>query len=683
LTTQAPATTVQVKPIKRVTVLGAGTMGHGIAQLASVAGCDVVIRDVEQKFLDAGLEKIKWSVGKFVEKKKLTKDEADEVLFRIKTTTDLKLAVSQADLVIEAVPEVLLLKKETFMLVDRHAPIEAILATNTSALPIDEMASVTARAQKVIGMHFFNPPQLMPLVEITRGSQTADWVVKTIEEFARRLGKETVICKKYVPGFIVNNILGSFNQIAMTMFQKKEGTPEEIDSALKFKVGFPMGIFELTDYSGIDVAYNIHKFFEGLGFGNAPPVLKQLVDEGRLGQKTGRGFYEWKDGRRPKISPEAGQNFDITPIVAAGVNAAAELIRQEVATKEDIDKALKLGLGFPKGVLEMGDDIGLDRILESLKEFYAKHNSQNYKPSPLLLELVSNEQIGKRTGRGFYQYERAQIPIGAEKPISEVQKFDTILVKVEPETGLAWITLNRPHRLNTITPEMLDELSKALDQLEHHEKVRVLIVKGEGEKAFSAGADVSTFQGGTPVSIAELSRKGQTIFQKLESFPHPTVAAVRGYCLGGGCELMMACDFRVAGTSAQIGQPEINLGIIPGWGGTQRMTRILGEAKAKEMIMFGDRIGAEEAFNIGLVNKVVLEAQFEQEVKKFALKLASGPPIALKLAKKSINIASNSKGVEAGFEVEAQSFAMTTQTEDAIEGISSFLSKKKPEFKGK
>jgi enoyl-CoA hydratase/3-hydroxyacyl-CoA dehydrogenase len=170
----------------------------------------------------------------------------------------------------------------------------------------------------------------------------------------------------------------------------------------------------------------------------------------------------------------------------------------------------------------------------------------------------------------------------------------------------------------------------------------------------------------------------------VESFPHPVIAAVRGYCLGGGCELMMACDFRIAGTSAQIGQPEVGLGIIPGWGRTQRMTRLIGEAKAKELIMLGDRIGAEEAFNVGLVNKVVLEAQFDQEVKKFALRLASGPPLALKLAKKSINVASNGKNAgEAGFEVEAQSFALATQTEDAMEGITSFLSKKKPEFKGK
>ena len=661
------------RPIKKVAVLGAGTMGHGIAQLSAQVGHEVVIRDIEDRFLDSGLGKIRWSLGKLVEKNRITKEQADITLGRIKTTTDLKLAVSDADLVVEAAPEDLNLKEEIFRSIDKHAPAGAILASNTSSLPIDEMARATTRPQSVVGMHFFNPPQLMPLVEVILGTQTADWVARATDGFARGLGKQTIICRKYVPGFVVNYILGALNRVPMLMFERGEATAEEIDSALKSKAGFPMGIFELHDYSGIDVGYNVQKFYESRGYPSEASPLKRLVEQGRLGAKTGRGFYEWKDGQRPKISPDAGNRIDVTPIIASGVSAAADLIAQGVASKDDIDKGMKLGLGFPKGILEMGDELGLDRLLDSLNSFNALHGAKDRRPSQYLEDLVKHNQLGRRTGKGFYDYERGAVG----------GKFETILVETDPKTGIAWLTLNRPDRLNTITSTMMKELSNALDQLELDGKVRVLVIKGAGQKAFSAGADVSAFQGLSLSGMVAGSRRGHRAYEKVERFPHPVIAAIRGYCFGGGCELSMACDFRIASASSQIGLPEITLGIIPGWGGTQRMTRLLGVAKAKELIMFGERLGADEAKRIGLVTRVVPDEAFDREVEAFASRLASGPPIALEMAKKSVAMAGGLDSGGAGFEFEAQASGIAAQTEDAAEGVSSFLSKKKPEFKGK
>ena len=393
------------RPIRRVAVIGAGTMGHGIAQLSAQVGCDVVLQDVEDRFLDSGMQRIRWSLGKLVEKNRVTQNQADQVIHRIKTTTDLKLAVSQSDLVVEAAPEVMQLKKGIFAVVDGHAPDWAILASNTSSLPIDEIAKATSRPQSVIGLHFFNPPQLMRLVEIILGTETADWVVKNATEFVRGFGKETIFCRKYVPGFEVNNVLHALGRVPMVMYGTGEATAEEIDSALIYKAGFPMGVFLLRDYSGIDVGYDVQKLFESQGYPAEPhSPLKRMVEEGSLGAKTGRGFYEWKGGQKPMISAEPGKRIDITPIIANGVNAAAELVRKGVATKEDVDKGIRLGLAFPKGILETGDEIGLDKVLDSLNSFEAKHGKMGHGPSPLLVELVDSKRLGKKTGKGFFEY---------------------------------------------------------------------------------------------------------------------------------------------------------------------------------------------------------------------------------------------------------------------------------------
>jgi len=251
--------------------------------------------------------------------------------------------------------------------------------------------------------------------------------------------------------------------------------------------------------------------------------------------------------------------------------------------------------------------------------------------------------------------------------------YETIKTKKEQTT--TWITLNRPDKLNAINATMLQELSEALDTTEKDTNVRCVIITGKGEKAFSAGADITELQKLTQETAAEFSRKGQQVFSKIEALSKPVVAAINGYALGGGLELALACDFRLASIDAELGFPEMKLGIIPGWGGTQRLAWTVGVAEAKRLIMLGDRVKAEEALNMGLVDKVVPPNKLKAEAEALANRLCECPPTALKYAKHAIN--SGTQGsLEAGLKKETDFFTLLFSTKETKEKIDSFISQR-------
>ncbi|MCL7382707.1 MAG: enoyl-CoA hydratase/isomerase family protein [Thaumarchaeota archaeon] len=254
-------------------------------------------------------------------------------------------------------------------------------------------------------------------------------------------------------------------------------------------------------------------------------------------------------------------------------------------------------------------------------------------------------------------------------------------IRVEREDRIAWIVLNRPHRLNALNDVMMEELLDALTTIDNDPGVRCVIITGEGDRAFSAGADITAFPKATPVMAEELSRKGQKVFSKIEELSKPVIAAINGYALGGGLELALACDFRIASEHAELGSPEINLGIIPGWGGTQKLVRIIGLRNAKRLVMLGERLKAEEALQLGLVDKVVPFEKLREEAKSLAQKLCNGPPIGLKYAKYALNFGSQVP-LEVGLRLEAALMALLFSTNDVKRGIEAFMSKSKPEFKG-
>jgi enoyl-CoA hydratase len=252
----------------------------------------------------------------------------------------------------------------------------------------------------------------------------------------------------------------------------------------------------------------------------------------------------------------------------------------------------------------------------------------------------------------------------------------------EKTEGIATITINRPDALNALNQETLMEISTKLQDAEKDENIRVIVITGAGDKAFSAGADLRMMKGAGPVKGAELSRIGQSLTTQIETSSKPVIAAINGYALGGGIELAMACDIRIASENASIGQPEINVGLIPGWGGTQRLPRLVGKGIAKEMIFTGKRIDARTAERHGLVNIVLPPDQFQAKVKELAVELAGKPPIALKYCKKLINDSTETHP-DAGLMEEAEAFGLMASTEDFNEGVTAFLEKRKPVYKGK
>ena len=282
--------------VKIVGVLGAGTMGNGIAQVAAQAGYQVVMRDIEDRFVDNGLKAIEKFLSKSVEKGKMTEEQKKGVTGRIKGTTRME-DLKNADLVIEAVFEDLAVKKDLFKQLDELTRKDAILTSNTSSMSITEIAVATKRPEKVAGMHFFNPAPLMRLVEVIRGFHTSDETVRTVMEITRKMGKEPVEVKKDTPGFIVNRLMIPHFIEAIRMLEEGVATAEDIDKAIKLGLNYPMGPFELMDLTGIDIAHHVTEYFykelNKESKWSVPGLMKSLIRAGRLGRKTGGGWYNY------------------------------------------------------------------------------------------------------------------------------------------------------------------------------------------------------------------------------------------------------------------------------------------------------------------------------------------------------------------------------------------------------
>jgi enoyl-CoA hydratase / 3-hydroxyacyl-CoA dehydrogenase len=375
--------------IKNITVLGSGIMGHGIAQVSAMAGYNVILRDIEQQFLNKAMEKIKWSLDKLVSKQKITEQQGKEIFARITPLVDLKEALKDCDLMIEVVPEIMDLKKKVYAEVDKVAQEKTVFASNTSTLPITEIANTTSRPERFIGIHFFNPPQLMKLVEVIPGQKTSKELIDTTINFVKSVSKEPVLCKKDVPGFIINRLFIPLVHEAAYALDRTGATKEEIDSAVKFTLHFPMGIFELADFTGIDVIHKatIEMHSRDKKVINPHPLIEKLYNEKKFGQKSGEGFYKYSGEQyeRVNLTEELAKKFNPIQLLGNILNNAAWLIANQASDAQEIEKALSLGMGLKKPLFDTAKEFGITKIVQELQKLVKENKF--YEPDPYLISI--------------------------------------------------------------------------------------------------------------------------------------------------------------------------------------------------------------------------------------------------------------------------------------------------------
>lgn len=388
--------------ISKIAVVGAGTMGHGIAEVAALSGFEVALIDISWDFLNKAKERISESLNKLAERKQIS--DAKAVLDRISFNTSYDIA-KDADFAIEAVPEKLELKRTVFRTLDTVMPSHAVLATNTSSIPISDIAEATNRKEKVIGMHFFNPPVIMKLVEVIPSKYTNQETVDLTIDLAKKMNKIPVRLKYEIPGFVSNRIFIRLLQEACREVESGEAKIEEVDSTARNKLKLPMGLFELADYVGLDVVVDIWNVLDVRGTPDVNcSMFKTKVNEKNLGVKTGKGFYTYPaPGKYAKVQLPESSKVDPARLISLAVNEASWMVENGIVSAKDVDTVMIYGFNFPKGLMEMADEVGLDKILKNLEDIYSK-GYQAYKPTELLRKLVSEGKIGKSKGEGFHKY---------------------------------------------------------------------------------------------------------------------------------------------------------------------------------------------------------------------------------------------------------------------------------------
>ncbi len=651
--------------IKQVTVIGSGLMGSGIAQVIATAGINVNLFDSFPEALDKGKSGIEKSLARLVKAGRMKSDDLSKVMGRIKFYREMEESLAGSELVIEAVPEIPELKEEVFNSVEKFANPDAILATNTSNIRITEIASKLKTPERLVGMHFFNPPAMMKLVEVIKGEKSSESNFQEVFNFSKKIGKEPIKVCKDTAGFVVNRISAPESLYFILLLENKVDSPEAIDSFARSQA-LPMGPYELMDYVGIDtVLHSLEYYNKTLSSAYGKTTIPQkMVSEKRLGIKTGEGFYKWKEGKAQVPSASPSTKVELLDVFCLEINEATKLIEEGVASPEDIEKGFSLGMNRPFGPVSVAKGLSNKEVKDKLIQLHEKYGADVFKPAKSIDEGRMKEAMD---GRLKAKTEAKAITAEGEQ-----------LLNVKRTGKVARIELNNG-RNNLLNMKVLDQLNNVIDQLWNDREVFVVVISGNGN-LFSAGAELTQFIPDS-MEFIEYSRKGERIFRKLSEIPKIVIAEMKGYVLGGGFELSLNCDIRVSHSECVIGFPETTIGLLPGWSGSQKLAKLIGMSRASYLILTGERFTGDLAKEYGIVSRIYSKNELQERTMEFATELSEKvSPIAAALSKKLIYKGSE---VPADVGLEMESIAMGTiyGTKDFMEGISAFVQKRKPEYK--
>jgi enoyl-CoA hydratase/3-hydroxyacyl-CoA dehydrogenase len=677
--------------IQKIGIIGAGNMGSGIAQKVAQEGIDVVIVDIKDKFIEKGLENIKKTLSKAIERKIFTQEQSETILKRVKGTTNID-EIKDADIVIEAVFEDMDVKKDLFKQLDKICEDKTIFASNTSSFSITELATSVNRNDQFLGLHFFYHPAMNRLLEIIPGKDTSRETISLAKTFSQMIGK-TAIHVKDSPGFAVNRFFVPWLNEATKILEEGIANIPTIDDAAKKVFKLPMGPFELMNVTGPSIAYH-----SCLGLGNKlgefylpSNCLKEQIDKGELWNLNGD-----IDDTKVGVVEER--------LLGTVFTVACTLLQESITSLEAIDRGAKVGLRWRKGPFEMMNKYSIENSYEIVKKFVNKYST---------LKIPSNIK---------QQYKKRQ---------NWVFKY----VNLEITDNIAKILINRPEALNAINEIVIQQLDEQFTKADNDPDVKAIILEGAG-KAFVAGADIGYFikkiKQNKIDDICKFTRYGHTVLNKIDSSEKPVIAKLDGLALGGGAEIALAADTIIATDKGSIGFPETGIGIYPGLGGTQRTTRYLGKELTKYLIFTGKVLDARTAASIGLIEYLlppdeidnmvselvssgkILKKSMKKEVElpekfqkiknyfsdiniqnilsgkgdlneigqKISKTISYKAPLAIKLANKVIDEGSQ-LGLKEGLEIELDHLREIFSTQDALEGLNSVIFRKRPDFKGK
>ncbi|MHB1866748.1 MAG: 3-hydroxyacyl-CoA dehydrogenase/enoyl-CoA hydratase family protein [Thermoplasmata archaeon] len=629
-----------ITPPGPIAVIGAGNMGSGIAQAFAQAGFSVRVRDVDDRMLSRGRAHVERMLTGAVERKKMTAARREEVLSRIRFTTDLKEAATDAILVVEAIFEDLEVKNALFRELADVVGRETIVATNTSSLSVGRLAEGFPDPGRFAGLHFFFPAPINQLLEVVGGPATRPEVLAELDRLGYRLRKIPIRTTDSA-GFCVNRFFVPYLNEACRLVDEGVASMATVEEVGRELFRATLGPFELMNVTGIPIAFHAQTSL-AQAFGPAYAPSRLLEEKFRSG-----GLWPWKETAvDPAAKPKVRDRF-----IGLTVGIATRLVVEGVATAEATDRGAVVGLRRGIGPFALLSEVGVAEALRRV-EAYARPWGDRF---PVASELRS------RAARGETRWELRR-------------------VRTEHRGSVVWVLLDRPEVLNSLNTELLTQLEAAFRSLAGEPGIRCVVLAGSGP-VFAAGADIAEMEAKSPADGLAFGFVGQRAARCVEEFPAPVIALVEGYALGGGLELALAADFIVAADDAQLGLPEVTVGIHPGLGGAGRLARLIGRGRTKLLTYTGVPVRAAEAERMGFVARVFPSASAREETQKLAELIAQRAPLGVRWIKQVIDRGMDS-GLATALYLEGTSAGLTFATADRLEGMRAFLERRSPRFKG-